>query len=75
MTPHGGCKEKQPAGYQLRGAGTGDEQNYENLGKIGEGTYGVVLKCRHKTTGQIVAIKKFKEADNDEQVCVCALRE
>jgi serine/threonine protein kinase len=44
------------------------EKNYENLGKIGEGTYGVVLKCRHRTTGQIVAIKKFKEADNDEQV-------
>ena len=41
------------------------------MGKIGEGTYGVVLKCRHRTTGQIVAIKKFKEADNDEQVCPC----
>lgn len=47
-------------------------QNYENLGKIGEGTYGVVLKCRHRPTGQIVAIKKFKEADNDEQVCARA---
>ena len=42
--------------------------NYENLGTIGEGTYGVVLKCRHKETGQIVAIKKFKESDEDEQV-------
>ena len=43
-------------------------QNYENLGKIGEGTYGVVLKCRHKGTGQLVAIKKFKESDEEEQV-------
>ena len=43
-------------------------ENYENLGTIGEGTYGVVLKCRHKETGQIVAIKKFKESDEDEQV-------
>jgi serine/threonine protein kinase len=37
--------------------------NYDNLGTIGEGTYGVVLKGRHKATGQIVAIKKFKESD------------
>jgi len=49
--------------------------NYENLGTIGEGTYGVVLKCRHKETGQIVAIKKFKESDEDEQVRKTALRE
>ncbi|KAJ0397618.1 hypothetical protein P43SY_003502 [Pythium insidiosum] len=38
-------------------------------------TYGVVLKCRHKVTGQIVAIKKFKESDEDEQVKKTALRE
>ncbi|KAK3232658.1 hypothetical protein CYMTET_57011 [Cymbomonas tetramitiformis] len=50
-------------------------ENYENLGKIGEGTYGVVLKCRHKETGQLVAIKKFKESDDDEQVRKTALRE
>ncbi|TYZ57498.1 hypothetical protein PybrP1_004341 [[Pythium] brassicae (nom. inval.)] len=50
-------------------------ENYESLGTIGEGTYGVVLKCRHKTTGQIVAIKKFKESDDDEQVKKTALRE
>ncbi|ETW00409.1 CMGC/CDKL protein kinase, variant 2 [Aphanomyces invadans] len=50
-------------------------ENYENLGTIGEGTYGVVLKCRHKETGQIVAIKKFKESDEDEQVKKTAMRE
>ncbi|RHX98865.1 hypothetical protein DYB25_005701, partial [Aphanomyces astaci] len=38
-------------------------------------TYGVVLKCRHKETGQIVAIKKFKESDEDEQVKKTAMRE
>ena len=38
-------------------------------------TYGVVLKCRHRETGQIVAIKKFKESDEDEQVRKTALRE
>ncbi|OQR94537.1 cyclin-dependent kinase-like [Achlya hypogyna] len=50
-------------------------ENYENLGTIGEGTYGVVLKCRHRETGQIVAIKKFKESDEDEQVRKTAMRE
>jgi serine/threonine protein kinase len=34
-----------------------------------------VLKARHKETGQIVAIKKFKESDEDEQVRKTALRE
>ena len=38
-------------------------------------TYGVVVKARHKETGQIVAIKKFKESDDDEQVRKTALRE
>ena len=35
-------------------------EKYELLGTIGEGTYGVVMKARHKTTGQICAIKQFK---------------
>jgi cyclin-dependent kinase-like len=35
----------------------------------------LVLKARHKATGQIVAIKKFKESDEDEQVRKTALRE
>ena len=48
---------------------------YELLGTIGEGTYGVVLKARHKESGQIVAIKKFKESDDTEEVRKTALRE
>lgn len=50
-------------------------ENYECLGTIGEGTYGVVIKARHKSTGQLVAMKKFKESDEDEQVRKTALRE
>eukprot|EP01079_Euglenida_sp_SAG-EU17-18_P001873 gene1873-2957_t len=46
-------------------------ENYENLGPIGEGTYGVVIKARHKETGQIVAIKKFKETDEGICVALC----
>ncbi len=50
-------------------------ESFELLGTIGEGTYGVVLKARHKESGQIVAIKKFKESEQDEQVRKTALRE
>ena len=38
-------------------------------------TYGVVIKARHKESGQVFAIKKFKESDADEQVRKTALRE
>ena len=43
-------------------------QAYQNLGTIGEGTYGIVLKCLHKETGQVVAIKQFKKTDEDKKV-------
>ena len=29
---------------------------YEKLGKIGEGSYGVVFRCKHKDTGQVSRI-------------------
>jgi cyclin-dependent kinase-like len=38
---------------------------YDQLGTIGEGTYGVVLKARHRESQQVVAIKKFKESDGE----------
>ena len=30
-------------------------------------TYGIVYKARHRATGAVVAIKKFKESDEDEE--------
>jgi cyclin-dependent kinase-like len=41
---------------------------YEVLGVVGEGAYGVVLKCRNKENKTVVAIKKFKESEDDEVV-------
>ncbi|XP_056682177.1 cyclin-dependent kinase-like 4 isoform X8 [Monodelphis domestica] len=50
-------------------------EKYEKLGKIGEGSYGVVFKCRNKNSGQVVAIKKFVESEDDPIVKKIALRE
>lgn len=48
---------------------------FEKLGKIGEGSYGVVFKCRNKDTGQVVAIKKFVESEDDPLIKKIAMRE
>ncbi|KAL5270111.1 hypothetical protein ACHWQZ_G000988 [Mnemiopsis leidyi] len=48
---------------------------YEKLGKIGEGSYGVVFRCKHKDTGQVVAIKKFLDSEDDPYVKKIAMRE
>jgi cyclin-dependent kinase-like len=48
---------------------------YDVLGVVGEGAYGVVLKCSNKENGEIVAIKKFKESEDDDSVKKSILRE
>uniref|UniRef100_A0A8C6QBS8 Cyclin-dependent kinase-like 2 n=1 Tax=Nannospalax galili TaxID=1026970 RepID=A0A8C6QBS8_NANGA len=50
-------------------------EKYENLGLVGEGSYGMVMKCRNKDSGRIVAIKKFLENDDDKMVKKIAMRE
>ncbi|XP_059477482.1 cyclin-dependent kinase-like 2 [Neocloeon triangulifer] len=50
-------------------------EKYETLGVVGEGSYGLVLKCRHRESGQLVAIKRFLETEDDLAVRKMALRE
>lgn len=42
---------------------------YEVLGVVGEGAYGVVLRCRNKDSGAVVAVKKFKEGEVRHAKC------
>jgi serine/threonine protein kinase len=35
-------------------------QKYDIMGIIGEGAYGVVLKCKSNDSDEVMAIKKFK---------------
>jgi serine/threonine protein kinase len=48
---------------------------YEVIKTIGEGAYGVVLQCRNKESNELVAIKRFKESDEDELVRKTTVRE
>ena len=48
---------------------------YDKIGRIGEGSYGVVFKCRSKDTGCMVAIKKFVESEDDPLIKKIAMRE
>ncbi|RZC32392.1 cyclin-dependent kinase-like 4 [Asbolus verrucosus] len=50
-------------------------EKYEQISVVGEGSYGLVMKCRHKETDQIVAIKKFLETEEDATIRKMALRE
>jgi cyclin-dependent kinase-like len=50
-------------------------KKYDIQGVIGEGAYGIVLKCKNKENGEIVAIKKFKDSDEDEIIKKTTLRE
>jgi cyclin-dependent kinase-like len=38
---------------------------FDVVSVIGEGAYGIVLKCKNNQTGEILAIKKFKESDGE----------
>lgn len=50
-------------------------EKYDIISVVGEGSYGLVMRCRHRESGQYVAIKKFLETEDDPTVRKMALRE
>lgn len=50
-------------------------ERYQNVVQIGEGTYGVVFKARDRQTGDLIALKQIRLADEDEGVPSTAIRE
>lgn len=50
-------------------------EKYEKIAKIGEGSYGIVFKCRNRENGQLVAIKKYLETEDDPLIKKIAMRE
>lgn len=67
--------QTQQHNFYLRGCRSVD--SYARIGKIDEGTYGVVSKARDKRTGDIVALKQVKMSADvcHEGFPVTALRE
>ena len=50
-------------------------EKYEKIQKVGEGTYGVVYKCRLKGTNNFVALKKIRLENEDEGIPSTSIRE
>ena len=71
--PRARTPRRRTGGAARRGQGAMNK--YEVLGVVGEGAYGVVLRCRNRESGATVAVKKFKETDDDAIVRKTILRE
>ena len=50
-------------------------ERYEKQEKLGEGTYGIVYKCKDLHTGTMVALKKIRLEKEDDGVPSTAIRE
>ena len=50
-------------------------ERYERQEKLGEGTYGIVYKCKDLVTNQLVALKKIRLEKEDDGVPSTAIRE
>ena len=48
---------------------------YEKLERLGEGSFGVVWKVKHKGTGEIFAVKKIRVQSRDQGVSLAAIDE
>ncbi|ERF72922.1 Serine/threonine-protein kinase bur1 [Endocarpon pusillum Z07020] len=79
MAQAGGIPSKVPLERtddgRLRFRGCSRIQDYDFLGKLGEGTFGEVSKARSKRTGAVVALKKILMHNEKDGFPITALRE
>ncbi|KAL6764901.1 cyclin-dependent kinase-like 4-like protein [Haematococcus lacustris] len=50
-------------------------EDYVKLEIVGSGSYGTVFRCRHKVTGEIVAVKQLNDDDANDLIRKTAVRE
>ena len=50
-------------------------EDYLVLGRVGEGAHGIVMKCRHKASGQVVALKKVPLKRLEDGISEATIRE
>ena len=50
-------------------------EKYKKIEKVGEGTYGVVYKCKVRDTNDFVALKKIRLENEDEGIPSTSIRE
>lgn len=50
-------------------------EKYEMISIVGEGSYGVVVKCRNRENKRLVAIKKLIRMEGDNYAKKIAVRE
>ena len=50
-------------------------EKYEKLGRIGEGSYAQVYKCRSRVTNETVAVKRFTDTEENPLIRKICKRE
>ena len=48
---------------------------FQKLNRIGEGTYGIVYRAKHKTNGEVVALKRIRMEFTNEEIGRASCRE
>ncbi|KAH9985600.1 kinase-like domain-containing protein [Russula vinacea] len=68
-------REEEHKAYGRTFVGSGQQDDYDAMTKLGEGTFGEVHKAKFRPTGRVVALKRILMHNEKEGMPVTALRE